>query len=618
MKKYLLSFLLSFGVLCVSFATCISSAIDRVEPPFWWAGMENPVLQLMIYGEKIGDLRPTIQHPGVRLEKVTLVENANYVFLDLSIAPDVKAGRFKILFQQGGKTLLTHDYELKARNQKEDRCKGFDASDVLYLITPDRFANSLPDNDEIPGLRENLNRSNPGGRHGGDIQGIIDHLDYIKEMGFTAIWLNPVLENDMEEYSYHGYSTTDYYKVDPRYGTNEDYQRLSELASQKGIKLIMDMIVNHCGSFHWWMKDLPSSEWIHFQENPQFTNHRKSTILDPYVSARDRELMEDGWFVETMPDLNQDNELMATYLVQNTIWWVEYLGLSGIRQDTYPYNEKEFIANWSCRIMEEYPEFNIVGEEWTSNAAIVAYWQGGKVNPDGYTSCLPGLMDFPLQDALTKAINEEEGWSTGWKRLYEALANDFLYADPEKMVVFPDNHDMMRIFSQLNEDYDHFRLALSYILTIRGIPQLYYGTEVLMSSSGDHGDIRSDFPGGWARDTINGFNGKGLTEEQLKGQQFVKKLLNWRKGNEAVHNGKLMHFLPEKGIYVYFRYTDEQRVMVVLNKNKEETVLELNRFSDLLNGFSRGKDILTDKKYELNNQLTISANGPMIIELNKR
>ncbi|MEM1320060.1 MAG: glycoside hydrolase family 13 protein [Bacteroidota bacterium] len=620
LARYLILFLCCICTLATTpiFAHT-DAAIDRVEPPFWWAGMQNPSLQLMVHGPQLGDLNVRVDYPGVKVERVTRVENPNYLFVDLLLDADVAPGKFELQFTKVNQILHRHTYELKARQGDSANRQGFDQSDVLYLITPDRFANGDPQNDQIVGMPDSLDRSKEYGRHGGDIQGIIDHLDYIRDLGFTAIWLNPVLENDMPKWSYHGYATTDYYKVDPRFGSNASYQLLSQKASEKGIKLIMDMIANHCGSEHWWMNDLPCSDWLNFQDNQPYvnTNHRKSSLLDPYVSKIDRQLMEDGWFVETMPDLNQRNELMSTYLIQNTIWWIEYAGLAGIRQDTYSYPHRDFMSDWTCRIIEEYPHFNIVGEEWTENPNIVAYWQANKQNQDGYSSCLPSLMDFPLQAAMKRALTEEETWGKGWIQLYESLANDFIYADPNELVVFPDNHDMSRIFTQVNEDYGLYQMALAFVCTTRGIPQLYYGTEILMSNKGSdsHGIIRSDFPGGWAGDTVNGFTGVGLGARQLEAQRFVGQLLNWRKQQPVIHHGKLLHFAPKNGVYVYFRYDDNNRIMVVLNKNEKAVEIDAKAYAQMTAGYSKGLDVIGGTSHSLTNPIQVPAKSPLILKL---
>lgn len=599
----------------------LAQKLDRVEPPFWWAGMKNPKLQLMVHGENIADTKPELSCPGVEVTAVTSLQNPNYIFIDLELAPNVNPGKFDISFKQRGKTKATYNYELKERAAGSAERQGFNTTDVLYLITPDRFANGDPSNDVIDGMREGLNRSEPYGRHGGDIRGIISSLDYLKDLGFTAIWVNPVLENDMEEWSYHGYSTTDFYKVDPRFGTNEEYVELTTKAKEKGIKVIMDMIVNHCGSFHWWMNDFPSKDWVNYQEEYlrgeyQITTHRKPVVQDPYSTAIDRKEFFDGWFVTTMPDMNQRNPYMATYLTQNSIWWIEYADMSGIRMDTYPYPDMDYMTEWTCAVMNEYPNFNIVGEEWFEDPSIVAYWQAGKDNPNGYTSCLPSLMDFPLQAELTKALNNPQGNWDGWLPAYTTLANDFSYADPSNLVVFPDNHDMSRFYTQVNEDMDMFKLGLAYYTTIRGIPQFYYGTEVLMSNPGttEHGIIRSDFPGGWADDDKNAFTGAGMNDQQKATQAYFKTLLNWRKTSEAVHYGGLKHYNPKQDIYVLFRFTENDKVMTILSKNDKDVALDLSRFSELINGDETGKEIISGQSIDLSNGLTVPAKTPLIID----
>ena len=596
--------------------------LDRVEPPSWWVGMNNQNLQLMIYGNDISTLPVEIDYPGVSIVQSRPMENPNYLIIDLVITKEVKVGTFKIEFQDRKRKRISYDYELSERVINSASRQSFGTEDVLYLITPDRFVNGNPKNDNVEGMKESLNRELKGGRHGGDIQGMITSLDYIKDLGFTALWMNPLLENNMEEYSYHGYSTTDFYKVDPRFGTNEEYQKLVTEAHEKGLKIIMDMIVNHGGSNHWWMRDLPASNWVNNQEgflkgDYQGTSHRKTTIQDPYVSNDDLSELTEGWFVPTMPDLNQENPVMGKYLIQNSIWWIEYLNLDGIRMDTYSYPGKEYMAEWTCAIQEEYPFFNTVGEEWHEDPTIVAHWQQGKINSNEYSSCLPSLMDFPLQVGVKKALlDEEDNWS-GWLTAYEALAKDFLYADPMKLVVFPDNHDMSRFYSQMNEDLDLFKLGIAYFTTVRGTPQFYYGTEILMKNPGtdDHGIIRSDFPGGWPEDTVSAFSSKGLTEEQIVTQNYFKKILNWRKNQTTIHTGKLIHYAPKDGLYVFFRYDENDKVMVILSKNREDRLLKLDRFEEMIQPNQSGVDIISNKKYELNDSIMVPAMTALIIDL---
>lgn len=616
MKKMLLFWVIA---LFLWQTTRAQDPIQRVEPPFWWAGMHNPELQLMIYGEKVAELRPELDYPGVRIARTIRVENPNYLFVDLVMTENVKPGQVTIRFSNAGGVVQTFPYELREREKGSAMRQGFDNSDVMYLITPDRFVNGNPGNDNVAGMREKADRQNKGGRHGGDIAGIINSLDYIEDQGYTAIWVNPVLENDQPSYSYHGYSTTDYYKVDPRFGTNEEYVKLSQLARQRGIKMIMDMIVNHCGSEHWWMKDLPASDWVNFQQeyldgHYVQTNHMKYTVQDPYVAESDLIGMNAGWFVETMPDLNQHNPLMATYLIQNSIWWVEYAGLAGIRMDTYPYSYADFMAEWSCAVMNEYPNLNIVGEEWVGNPVLVAHWQRGKVNPSGHTSCLPSLMDFPVQETMGRSLRDHGSL----KQLYEMLAMDFLYPEPYNMVTFPDNHDMDRFFTQVNEDLDLFKMGVAFTLTTRGIPQIYYGTEVLMKNPGvpgDHGIIRSDFPGGWAGDKVSAFTCEGLSPKQKEAQAFIKKLNTWRKDKTVIHTGRLTHYIPQDEVYVYFRYNDSEKVMVVLNKNQQPYSLALDRFADMLEDIGSGTDVLSGKSCALKEQLELPARSVMVLEL---
>ncbi len=609
---------LSILLILTPFLSSAQPDTGKMEPPFWWIGMRNPELQLMVYEEDIAFLLPQLDYPGVSIVRTVSVESDNYLFLYLDIDANTKPGLVTINFLDSKKRVKRSiDYQLMAREKNADQLEGYDNADVMYLITPDRFANGDEENDNMPGMPEQMDRSNKWGRHGGDLRGIINNLDYLKDMGFTAIWLNPVLENDQPEYSYHGYSTTDYYKVDPRFGTNEEYQELVSTANDKGMKIIMDMIMNHCGSEHWWMSDLPSKDWINNPTDFFITSHRRTTLRDPYASEYDEQHFVDGWFVPSMPDLNQRNPLVADYLIQNTLWWIESTGISGIRMDTYPYSDKDFMSDWTCSVMNEYPNFNICGEEWSLNPAVLAYWQKGKQNPDGYTSCLPGLLDFPLQSALVNALKEEEAWNTGMVNLYTALSNDFLYPDPFKHVIFPDNHDMSRIYSQLDDDPELFRLAMVYFATMRGTPQYYYGTEILMSNTGDdsHGNIRSDFPGGWDSDEVDGFSGQGLTDEQKDARSFMRKLLNWRKSAQAIHEGDLKHFAPQNGVYSYFRLQDEQKVMVVINKTDQNQRIDLSRFDEVFNGASTALDVFTNERLQLTDSLEVGAKRPLILEI---
>lgn len=590
--------------------------VERVEPPNWWAGMKSSDLQLMVYGENISKADVSIDYAGVELEAVTKVENSNYLFLDLKLNKKVEPGTFAILFKVDDSEVANYSYELRERAENSANREGFNSSDVIFLITPDRFVNGDTSNDEVEGMKEGLDRSYNYGRHGGDLQGIINSLDYLQNLGYTAVWLNPVLENDMPEASYHGYACTDFYKVDARFGSNKEYVELKKELDKRGMKLIMDLIFNHCGSEHWWMHDMPMKDWINNYPDYKITNHRRTVNQDPHASQTDTRGMVDGWFVKEMPDLNQKNPYLAKYLIQNSIWWVEYVGLEGIRQDTWPYPDKNMMSVWTKELLEEYPDFNIVGEEWSMNPAIVSYWQKGKYNADGYKNYAPSMMDFPLQSAVAEGLRNEESWGGGLIQIYEAIANDFQYPDAANLTIFPDNHDMSRFFVQANEDIDLLKMGVAFFLTTRGIPQIYYGTEILMRHDGsEHGDIRADFPGGWEGDKVNAFTGKGLSEEAKDMQRYVSAIQNWRKTATVIHNGKLMHFIPENGTYTYFRYTNDKAVMVILNKNTEAKTLNTDRFEEVISGYKSGKEIISGKTFSDISKVTIPAKSVVIIEL---
>jgi glycosidase len=595
--------------------------INHVEPLNWWVGMKNPNLQLLINGNDIGETIPFINYPGVSIKKIHKADSKNYLFIDLLIDKNAKPGMLHISFTKNGKEIYNNQYSLLKREQDAALFKGFNATDAIYLLVPDRFANGDYSNDVAAGMKENkIDRNFDGGRHGGDIRGIIDHLDYIKNMGFTAIWPTPMLENDMPAYSYHGYSITNHYKVDPRYGTLNDYKELAAKAKQKGLKLIFDEVLNHIGSNYWWMNDLPYKNWLNYPATYTQTNHRRTTNMDKYASTYDKDLMSNGWFDKTMPDMNGTNTFMASYLIQNTIWWIETLQLGGVRQDTYGYSDKTFLKNWSCTIMNEYPNFSMVGEEWSTNPLITSYWQSGKKNYDGYKGCLNTVMDFPMQDALVNALKETEGsdFSKGLTRLYEGLANDFVYANPNQVLLLGDNHDMDRLYMQLNQDMDLTKMAVTYLLTIRGIPQIYYGTEILMDNTGHHkvdGLIRSDFPGGWEEDTINAFTGTGLNSKQLSMQSYLKELLNWRKNNPDITSGQTLHFAPFNGVYVYFRYSKEKIIMVVLNKNNTATSIEASRFAEILKGKKAAINALTKETVDIKSTITVNPRSATLLEI---
>ena len=616
----------SFAVLllltfAISTKLGAQSFIQNMDPPFWWVGMPVDTVQIMVYGNRVAQLAPVVDYPGVNLARVVHGDGPNYVFLYLHINPETEPGTLAIQWRDAmnlnGRTVGRTPFELKTREERA--IQGYTPADAIYLITPDRFANGNLTNDEIAGMSEGVNRADDSGRHGGDIAGILQHLDYIDDLGFTAIWLNPILENDQPRWSYHGYATTDYYRVDSRFGSNEGYKVLVDAARQRGIKVIMDMVMNHCGSEHWWMEELPTEDWINNGGVYAQTTHRRTTLRDPYAAKVDLSGFSDGWFVEEMPDLNQRQPLLSDYLIQNTLWWIEYLGLSGIRMDTYPYADADFMSDWSCAVMNAYPDFNICGEEWSLNPAVLAYWQRDEVNPDGYTSCLPGLLDFPLNHAFMQCLTEKESWHSDWIPLYEMLGNDFLYAHPCDHVIFPDNHDMSRVHTQFGDDVRKTRLAAYFYATTRGIPQFFYGTEILMSNAGglNHGKIRSDFPGGWTEDSddVNGFIGVGLSEEALAFQAELRMLLNWRRKATAVHMGTLKHYVPVGGSYVYFREFAEQILMIILNQSDESEILELGRFDEVLRGRRGLIDAITGQKVSHEDTIEVPGWKAWVLEV---
>ncbi len=591
--------------------------INRMDPPYWWTGMKNPKLQILVYGEKVSELTPQIEHHDVVLESVVRTENKNYLFLNLHIKDTKEYIQLPINFKKGKKIVSTINYHLKSREKEAEEFTGFGTEDVIYLAMPDRFSNGDSNNDSAKGMLEKADRENPDGRHGGDIQGVINHIDYIKDLGVTALWLNPVLENNHKDYSYHGYAISDFYNVDPRHGTNEDYKNLANKLHENGMKLIMDQILNHCGINNYLMQDLPSKNWIHHFKEETRSNFRASVIADPYAAEHDKEIFLKGWFDSHMPDLNQHDPLLAKYLIQNSIWWVEYAQLDGIRLDTQPYSYKDYVSEWAKAIYTEYPNFRILGESWLQRESFTAYYQAND-NAD-YSSNIPTVTDFPYYFALSKGLNEPTSWTEGISRLYYVLAQDYLYADASVNVIFPDNHDLTRIFSSLGEDVNKLKMALSITATMRGIPMIYYGTEIGMTGEEHHGHghIRKDFPGGWESDSRTAFTKEGRTDLENEIFDHLQLLLKWRKGSDAVINGKFKHFIPMDGMYAYCRYTEEQRVLVLVNSNEDkDLVLDQKRFYEVLDGAKTYKDVLDGEFLEDISKIAIPSGSVRILELN--
>jgi glycosidase len=617
MRKTLLAVLLAALLPAVAGAASQNYRIDHMDPPLWWTGMHNTKLQLMVHGPQIADLEPALSYPGVRIASVARVENRNYLFIDLEIAPEAAPGKLDLSFKRGAQG-LHYSYQLLARETGSAQRTGFNSSDAIYQVMPDRFANGDPSNDSVAGYADKLNRAEGGGRHGGDIQGMIDHLDYVAGMGFTQLWPTPLLESNMPAFSYHGYAATDHYRIDPRYGSNEAFRKLSVQAKARGIGVIQDVVLNHIGSKHWWMQDLPTQDWLTYQGKPVTTTHHRVALQDPYASEEDKRNFTQGWFSPHMPDLNQANPFLANYLIQNSIWWIEYAGLSGLRVDTYGYSNSAFLSRWSGAVMAEYPKLNLVGEEWSPLIPVVAHWQQGKQNFDGYVSHMPSMMDFPLNDALRRALLATDDSEQGLNALYETVSQDYLYPNPGNLVLFEGNHDLSRLYSALEEDQDLFRMALAFVATMPRIPQFYTGTEIQMPSTvkvRDDATYRRDFPGGWAGDKVNAFTGAGLTQQQADAQAYVRKLFNWRKGATVIHNGKLMHYGPEKSTYVYFRYGGGKKVMVALNKNKTETTLPTARFHEMLGDARSGVDVISGHRVSLDGQVKLPARSALILEI---
>lgn len=621
--------LLASCLLLLAFASKAAApgpiGIDHLEPANWWIGMKHDRVELLVHGKGIATATPRLSRTGVSIVDVQKTDNPNYLFVTVLIGGDAKPGRFDIDFVEAGKVVATHPWRLDAREPGSAQRRGFDARDAVYLVTPDRFANGDPSNDSVAGLREAANRADPNGRHGGDIAGIRRQLDYIANMGFTQLWPTPLLENDQPEYSYHGYAITDLYKTDPRFGTNEDYRALSKEAKARGIGLIMDVVLNHIGSGHWWMRDLPARDWINNGGRFAPTNHRRTSIQDPHAAPADRAAFVEGWFVDAMPDLDQRNPHLARYLIQNTLWWIESAGLSGIREDTFGYADTQFLSDWAKAVLDEYPGFAMVGEEWSVNPAVVAHWQRGKANPDGHVPHMPSMMDFPLQLALRAALPQADGWRDGveggWTPLYEMLANDFLYPDPGQLVVFAENHDASRLLAHLDGDIGLWKIGMAYVATMRGTPQFYYGSEVLLRGPKERNDglLRADMPGGWTGDGADAFTGAGLSAEQRDAQDYIRKLYQWRKRTPLLHGGKLMHFAPANDVYVYFRYDGApgeggKSVMVALNKGKDAKALALDRFAGFLEG-RKAREALSGKPVALDASLMLPGKSATLLEI---
>lgn len=608
------------GALLLSLSTFAAMNVEKIDPPFWYAGMKNPELQLMIYGPGIGNARVTVDYPGVQVSSIVKLESENYLLLYLHLDEQVKPGTLQLNFNLGKKK-FTQPYELKARAKKGCEHLGFDASDALYLLMPDRFANGKPENDNLPGMQEyKVDRNDPNARHGGDLAGIEQHLDYFSDLGITALWFTPVLENNMQGGSYHGYATTDYYRVDPRFGTNEEYRHLIAAAHQRGIKMVMDMIFNHCGVDHRWIKDMPSKDWFNnsdYQNNFVQTSFKLTSHVDPYTSKYDFDQMNDGWFVSAMPDLNQKNPHVLRYLIQNSFWWIEYADIDGIRMDTYPYADYDGMSRWMAELNDEYPNYNTVGETWVTEPAYTAWWQKDSKLSAPKNSNLKTVMDFSFFDKINIAKNEQtETWFKGLDRVYNNFVYDFLYPNPASVLAFIENHDTDRFLGE-GENLPMLKQAATLLLTTRRIPQLYYGTEVMMNGTKavTDGHVRKDFPGGWPGDKVTAFTPEGRTALQNDCYNFFKTILNWRKGNEVIAKGSMVQFMVQEGVYAYARQYEGKTVFVMLNGTDAATTVPLKFYREILGEKKQGKDILTGKQVAFGEALSMQPRESLVIEL---
>ena len=625
MKRIILSLSLILCVMTIRAAV----KIDRIDPANWFVGMKNTSLQLMVYGENIRQADVTTDYDGVKIDSIVRLDSPNYLLVYLNLE-GVKPGEMTLNFKNG-KAVKKVKYELKAREKRGEERMGFTNADVLYMLMPDRFADGNPDNNDIKGMNPyKTDRSQPSLRHGGDLEGIRRHLDYFKELGVTALWFTPVLENNSPGGSYHGYATTDYYRVDPRFGTNDEYRRLTDEAHAKGLKIVMDMIFNHCGFEHPWIKDMPSKDWLNTPEwlydrkdktkaevNRKYmqTTYKLTPTVDPYASAIDLKETVDGWFVPSMPDLNQRNPHVIRYLIQNSIWWIETVGIDGIRMDTYPYADADAMALWMKTIDEEYPNFNVVGETWVSDPPYTAAWQkDSKISQRN--SYLKTVMDFSFHAKINQAKYENtDGSGNGMNRIYENFVYDYLYPNPSSVMAFVENHDTDRFLGN-GRDTTALKQAMAILLTVKRIPQLYYGTEILMNGTKEKTDgyVRKDFPGGFPGDDHNAFTAGGRTPEENAMFTWLSRLLHWRQGNDVITKGSQTQFIPYNGVYVIARRYNGKNVMTVVNGTGRTTVFAVRRYAEVIGHNTEAKDVLTDRTVSLTDDTQLEPRKVMILE----
>jgi glycosidase len=624
MKRTLYLLLIAF--LPISLPSFSQQAqIQRVNPTHWWVGMKNPNLQLLVYGPNAGTLTYTVNYAGVKLVKTHTVENPNYAFLDLTLSPATKPGTLQLVGKKGSQT-LRQSFELKARD-KAPKGQGVTSADFIYLIMPDRFANGDEKNDKFADMADpNADRSNPFYRHGGDLAGAGQHLDYLKDLGATAIWFTPVLENNQPltneggamRSAYHGYGFTDHYAIDKRFGGNEAYKEFSRKAHAAGMKVVQDAVYNHCGINHWFLKDMPMKSWLHQWPTYTNTSYKYQPITDPHGAESDRRVTLDGWFVPFLPDLNQSNPFVSNFLIQHAIWCVEEFGVDAWRVDTYMYNDQPFMNRCNAALMAQYPNIHIFGESWVNNVVDQAYYTRNKIDFP-FKSNQPGGLDFVVYQAMLDGLKQNFSWDDGVNRFYQALAQDAVYVDPNKLVTFLDNHDTDRYLSVIGEDFDKYKIGLTWLLTTRGIPSMYYGTEILMKNFKNPSDaeVRRDFPGGFPGDKDNKFETAGRTDRENEAFQYVRKLATYRRDNPVMHSGKLMQFLPQEGTYVYFRYDGNKTVMIATNTSDKEISLDTARFAERMNGFTSARNVMTDTKLTDLKLVKLPAKTALVLELMK-
>ena len=605
--------------LLLSFTAFSQEKSIQIEPMNWWVGMKNPNLQLVLRGENIQGAQVKSAKAGLKVLKIHHAESPNYLFVDVIIDKAAKSGEYPLQIMKDGKSLAIINYSVEARVSGSQNRESFSSKDVIYLITPDRFANGDKTNDIVKGMTETtLNRDSMYHRHGGDIQGIINNLDYLQDLGVTALWINPLLTNDQPKTSYHGYANTENYRIDPRYGTNELYKKLIDEMHKRGMKMVKDLVHNHVGSRHWTVLDLPSKDWLNQWPTFTRTTYREQTHFDPYASAADKKQMVKGWFDFHMPDPNQQNPYVRNYITQSHIWWVEYAGVDAFRLDTYAYNDLDYMAEWAKAIKAEYPNLNSFGETWVQGVPSQTYFTEGNVVNQGFDSGLDGVTDFQALWAVNEALNGKFGWTDGVVRLYNTLAYDYQYKDATKNVVFLDNHDLNRFYSVVNEDFSKYKSGIAWVLTTRGIPQFYYGNEILMTgTTTPDGKVRLDFKGGWPEDKVNKFTAAGRTEKENEAFNYVRKLATYRKNNEVLQTGKMMQFVPQDGVYVYFRYNADKTVMMLMNGEEKEVTVSTARFAERTSGFTQAVNVATDEVLADLSQIKIPAKTTLILELKK-